>query len=261
MASKIKYGVIMLITSLCFVFFFVCFINCINFYNSFNVEKENLKYEELTFIKYEAKKSNYEIYFEGYDKPFAIAGIADNKIDEKDLAKIKENEKCIIYYLDSNSKKYEYDIYEFTTETTTILDLNTCVKVNRNNQMVGMIVCPCLMAGCGFLIYVFIRLWRQNKKYENKVNVEGEQYLGRLVMEHIEGGNIIQIYNCPQVCSLVINNNVVDRFLGLAAGSFTLHGEIDVDGEIIPIKGKMGGINMRLYCGDKLVAKKFIGLG
>lgn len=261
MANKIRYGVIMLITSLCLVFFFVCFINCINSYKSFNIQKENLKYEELTFIKYEVKKYTYEIYFDEYDKPFSIAGIADNKIDEKDLANIKENEICKVYYLDSNSKKYDYDIYEFKTDTTSILDLNTCIKTNRSNQITGMILCPCLMVSCGILIYVFTRLWRQNKEYENNINIEGNQYLGRLVIEYIESGNVIQIYNCPQVCSLVINNNVVDRFFGLVAGRFILQGEIKVDDKIIHVKAKMGGINMRLYCDDKLVAKKFIGLG
>ena len=49
---------------------------------------------------------------------------------------------------------------------------------------------------------------------------------------------------------------MVDRFFGLVAGRFILHGEIEADGKIIKVRVKMGGINMRLYCDDKLVAKK-----
>ena len=85
--------------------------------------------------------------------------------------------------------------------------------------------------------------------------------LGRIRIEYKENDNIIQIYNSPQACSLVINNKVVDQYLGLVATRFCLKGEINTMNELITVEAKMGYFNMRLYYNGRLVAKKFMGLG
>ena len=85
--------------------------------------------------------------------------------------------------------------------------------------------------------------------------------LGKIRIEYKENDNIIQIYNSPQVCSLVINNKVVDQYLGLVAFPFCLKSEINTKNELITVEAKMGYLNMRLYYNGRLVAKKFMGLG
>ena len=85
--------------------------------------------------------------------------------------------------------------------------------------------------------------------------------LGKIRIEYKENDNIIQIYNSPQACSLVINNKVVDQYLGLVATRFCLKGEINTENELITVEAKMGYFNMRLYYNGRLVAKKFMGLG
>ena len=85
--------------------------------------------------------------------------------------------------------------------------------------------------------------------------------LGRIRIEYKENDNIIQIYNSPRACSLVINNKVVDQYLGLVATRFCLKGEINTNNELITVEAKMGYFNMRLYYNGRLVAKKFMGLG
>lgn len=85
--------------------------------------------------------------------------------------------------------------------------------------------------------------------------------LGGLRLEHREDGNVIQLFNSPKVCSLVINNQVVDQYLGLIATRFCLKGEIDSFGGKIIVEAKMGFFNMRLYYNGRLVGKEFMGLG
>jgi len=85
--------------------------------------------------------------------------------------------------------------------------------------------------------------------------------LGKIRIEYKENDNVVQIYNSPQACSLVINGKVVDQYLGLVATRFCLKGEIDSNNEPITVEAKMGYLNMRLYYNGRLVAKKFMGLG
>ena len=85
--------------------------------------------------------------------------------------------------------------------------------------------------------------------------------LGRLKIEYKEGGNVVQVFNAPEVCSLVINGQVVDRFIGYVASPFTLRGNIDNCGTIIPVEAKMGLLFIRLFYNGELVGKKFMGFG
>ena len=54
---------------------------------------------------------------------------------------------------------------------------------------------------------------------------------------------------------------IVDFYYGLAANKFVLKGEIEVEERIITVEAKMGYLYMKLFVDEKLVGKKFMGLG
>lgn len=90
MARKIGQIVIITILSLSFVLFSWLFIHCINLYNSFDVQYNELVSEELTFDRYETipmiKSGDlYEIYFEEYDHPFEVSSITQKKLIKRTL--------------------------------------------------------------------------------------------------------------------------------------------------------------------------------
>lgn len=85
--------------------------------------------------------------------------------------------------------------------------------------------------------------------------------LGKLRIEYKLDDNVIQIYNSVDVCSLVINDTVVDEYRGTVAPRFALKGTVTQGEKLIQIEAKMGFFNMRLYCGGVLVAKKFMAFG
>ena len=85
--------------------------------------------------------------------------------------------------------------------------------------------------------------------------------LGRIRMEYKEGDNVVQVYNSPQACSLVINGEVVDYYIGFIATRFCLKGKIESENELITVEAQMGYFNMRLYYNGRQVAKKFMGMG
>ena len=267
MTRKIDLIVIITILSLCLVLFSWLFIHCINLYNSFDVQYSELVSEKLTFNRYEtipmARGGDiYEIYFEEYDHPFEVSRITQKELNKKELAKLTKGTTFNVFYRDSDSKKYEFEICEMKSDSITILTLSDFVRVNQNNQIVGMILCPILVGMNIFLIVIFIqssksKLIPYNKKYNDFVSI----HLGKLKIEYKTKSNIIQIYNAPEVCSLVINDKVIDQFFGLVAFPFTLKGEIEEDGKVILIEAKMGYANMKLYYNGKLVKKAFMMWG
>lgn len=86
-------------------------------------------------------------------------------------------------------------------------------------------------------------------------------YLGNLRIEYRQDGNLIQLFNSAEVCSLVINGEIVDRYNGFILTRFILKGTISFDESTIEVQAKMGFFFMTLYYNDKRVAKKFMGLG
>ena len=84
--------------------------------------------------------------------------------------------------------------------------------------------------------------------------------LGKVKLECKIDGNVIRVYNSVDMCSLVINGKVADRYYGLIGSNFVLSGKVKMDGKRIPVTAKMGNVNMRLYYDGNLVAKKFFGL-
>ena len=112
------------IGSIIAAFFFLCeavmfsflFVNCINEYQKYNVTIEELNYEKLTFDRYEQiVRSNsgdtYEIYFMEYDFPFEIDGITQIELNKKQLKNLESGDILDVYYRNSDSKKYTYEIW------------------------------------------------------------------------------------------------------------------------------------------------------
>ena len=256
MENRKLYYIPLLFFILITVFFAFLFYNCIITYSVLDIDYEDLQYSELTFSKYETSpvsKSGprYEIFFKEHDVPFEISSITQSKLDKKALEALKENDTLSVYYRKNSSSNFEFDICEIKNGSTVILSLSDYIKVNQNNQMIGIIVCSVFIIISLYVVWVFARIVKPQK----------ENDLGKLKIEYTVGPNIIQVYNSLSVCSLVINGKVVDEFTGLVASNFTLSSEINFSGRLIPIVVKFNQFNLLLYCDDKLVCKKFMAFG
>lgn len=84
---------------------------------------------------------------------------------------------------------------------------------------------------------------------------------GELRIEYKKDGNVVQVYNSLNVCSLVINGKIADRYLGEVATRFKLTGTIEEDDNEVHVEAKMGFFNMRLFYNGVCVAKKFMAFG
>lgn len=83
---------------------------------------------------------------------------------------------------------------------------------------------------------------------------------GKVIIEYKNGNNVIQVCNTMDVCSLVINDKVVDAYVGLVMPRVVLKGKIQDGDKEIPVQAKMGFIFMRLYYNGAKVATKFMGI-
>ncbi len=251
--ESIIFTVVSLLSTILFVFLFV---NCIVCYSVFDVEYEDLKYSELTFVRFEKIKRYkggliYEIYFEEYTQPFEISNITQGRLDKKALETVKEDEKIKVYYKESSSKNYEYVICEMKSNSKVLLSLEDYREVNQNNQTIGMILCPILIVMGLFLVWTFSRVLRPAIK-------DG---LGKIKIEYQAGENVIRVFKSPSRCSLVINDRLVHQYVGYWGDRFSLTGRLNVNGKNIRVEARMGYFNMRLYYDGQLVAKKFMGFG
>lgn len=93
------------------------------------------------------------------------------------------------------------------------------------------------------------------------MNRKKNMNLGRLRINYTRDDDVIQIYNSAEVCSLVINNKIADRYTGVIATRFTLQGTIERGDKLVRIVAKMGFFYMRPYYDGALVCKKFMGFG
>ena len=245
--------------------FLFLFFNSISLYSEFDVEYSELACEELTFSKYEKldgykTDKKYVVYFEEYEKPFEISTISDGKLDKTSLANLKKGQSIKVFYTESSSRKYDYEICEFSHDDVVLLSLSDYVETNQRNQMAGMIVSPILVIIGLFLDGVFIYLFKASNSSVG-LNKNTKKKLGKIKIEYVDGENTIRIYNSPNVCSLVINGKVVDQEVGLVAALFSLNGSIEKEGQTVPIEARMGSLNIRLYVDGKCVGKAFMGFG
>ena len=253
---------------LLFVAFFVnLFFNCITLHSSFDVDYNELKYAELTFEKYELIKqpksgNYYEIYFKEYDKPFEISNITKKGLNKEVLNKLDFNEKITVYYRVNSSGKYLYAICEMKSESMILIELSDYKKANQENQVIGMILCPVMVILGVFLLVLYIRWSLNENNFFTQIKEKKEsELLGKVKIEYIKDGNVIRIYNSLEVCSLVINGNVVDKYVGFVATPFCIKGKVVTNYKDILVEAKMGHLFIKLYYDGKVVGKKFMGLG
>lgn len=245
--------------------FLFLFFNSISLYSKFDIEYNELIYEELTFSKYEKlngykNHKTYIVYFEEYEKPFQISNISDKKLDKTSLENLIKGESIKVFYKEASSKKYDYEICEFSFDDIVLLSLSDYVETNQKNQILGMIVCPILVIMGLFLDCIFIYLFKVSNS-SDEISKKSEKKLGKIKIEYVDGENIIRIYNSPNVCSLVINGKVVDQQFGVVASLFRLNGNMKKEGKTIPVEARMGYLNIRLYVDGKCIGKAFMGFG
>ena len=99
------------------------------------------------------------------------------------------------------------------------------------------------------------------KEMKDQFNNSNNMNLGEVRVQYESCGNVIQVYNSINTCSLVINGEIVDQYNGVVATIFCLKGFVVVDGENVSVEAKMGHLYMRLFYNGIEVAKEFIGLG
>ena len=164
MEKKIDINFILLIIllSLGFILFGFFFINSIQAYSRFDISYNELKYEELTFKKYEVIKkykagTTYEIYFEEYEDPFRIGTITQKELDKIALKELSVGSKIEIYYKSSNSPNYIFEICEMKDADNLFLTLEDYKSVNQNNQVIGMIICPIFVILATILLFIIIK--------------------------------------------------------------------------------------------------------
>lgn len=146
--------------------FIFLFVNCISLYSKFDIEYSDLICEELTFSKYEKldgykTDKKYIVYFEEYEKPFEISTISDIKLDKYALAGLTKGESIKVYYKEAFSKKYDYEICEFSHNSVVLLSLSDYVETNQNNQVAGMIVNPIIAIMGLVLVGLFVYGWKK----------------------------------------------------------------------------------------------------
>ena len=244
------------------ILFSFFFYKCIENYHIFNTDYSKLTYCEVTYQEHTFENDNYEFYFNEFDLPLKVAGIADSKVNIDILNKVNTNDTLQIYYLKDEFKKNSIDLFEIKVNDQYILSLQDCKAVNMRNQKVGMILCPIMIICTLFLLVIAILSCTNMQKYhKNFQNNPAKTLIGTLRLEHIADGHRIQIFNSPSVCSLIIDGELADKYVGFVASTFILKGSVVVNEKEIEIKVKMGAFNLKLYYDNKLVGKVFLGLG
>lgn len=230
------------------------FFDCIRDYFEYSENNLNLVREELTYEKYEKRHNRggwyFDLYVKEYEEPIRIHTITSKGLDKVNLSKLAEGDLLHIAY----SQKFG-EICEISCKDIMILSASDYVRVNQNDEIIGMVFLPFLFLCVLFLAWVFIRAIEPNNDNEG---------LGRIRIEHVVKGNVIRIYHSGHVCSLVINGQVFDQHHGVYGTHFCLKGIIGMmktDGKTIHVEARMGLYHMRLYCNGQLVAKKFMAFG
>ena len=170
---------------LLFGIFVFLFVSCVISYNEYDLDYAELKYAELTFKSYKkvetAKSSWYEIYFAEYEKTFRIDSISHKGVDREALDELGNYDKVKVYYRDNSSKKYDYEICEMQSCAGVIFSLSDYIKYNRNNQILGMILCAVFAFGVLFCAWTYPRsitppkTKKKSKKKSNKANAESQK--------------------------------------------------------------------------------------
>ena len=168
---------------LLFGFFVFLFVNCVISYNGYDLDYDDLKFAEMTFKSYKkvetAKSSWYEIYFAEYEKTFRIDSISHKGVDREALDELGNYDKVKVYYRDNSSKKYDYEICEMQSGEGVIFSLSDYIKYNKNNQILGMILCAVFALGVLICAWTYPRSIKQptaKKKSKKKTKKSKKKY-------------------------------------------------------------------------------------
>ncbi len=136
--------------------------NCIKLIDYYQINYEELYYEEYTLIEYKEyhqpkSGSCFELYVKETNEVFYISSITQKKINYDLFAELKEGSKLKVYYRDSNSKKYTFDICDLSLGNNTILSLNDYIITNTNNQKIG--ICCCILGIIDLLFLASVSFW------------------------------------------------------------------------------------------------------
>ena len=93
-----------------------------------------------------------------------------------------------------------------------------------------------------------------------RTNMKRFQDSGRTIKYEYHN-NIIEIYNSVEVCSLVINGQIVDKYIGIVGGPFTLINLVTNEFEEFVVEARMGNFFMSLYINGKKVSSVFMAFG
>ena len=92
--------------------------------------------------------------------------------------------------------------------------------------------------------------------YSNQIkNFNESVNLGKIKIEYDLNGNIIRVYNSPKFCTLVINEKILDQYVGFVGYPFCLKGTLILNGEKVLIEAELGHLFLCLYCNGNLLAK------
>jgi hypothetical protein len=245
---------IIIIFLVCTVIIAAFFFDCIRDYSEYRENNLNLTREKLTFEKYERRHNRggwyFDLYVKEYEKPFRIDTITSKGLDKAKLSSLAEGDLLHI----AVSQNFD-EICEISCKDIMILSTSDYVRVNQNDEIIGMVFLPFIFLCVLFLAWVFIRA------IEPITDNDG---LGKVRIEYVVKGNTIRIYHSGHVCSLVINGHIFDQHHGVYGANYSLKGIIGkmrVGGKTIRVEAKMGFFHMYLYCNDELVAKKFMAFG
>lgn len=235
--------------------------NSVSLYLKFDVDYNDVYYEELTFDRYEIKvvryatgrsistEHTYEIYFKEHENPFVVDRISQRKFDKDFLAQIEEGSIMKVYYLETSSKKYDYEICETSCGSKVLLNLSDYVRINKNNQMLGFVLWTGFMCFGVFLVVKIALISRGLRK-----TLE----LGNLKFQSEIHGNNVCVYLSIEASSLVVNGEIFDQYRAVYSNDCTLKGKLCVNGKKILIKAKIKGSYLYLHCDNQLLATKFL---
>lgn len=263
-------GVVVLVLLVYIGFLTFAFFNSFRAYSEFDMDYSDLSYQELTYVRYQKirlRRADYRyvIYVEEYEKPLEISNISDRRLDKEKLENLHRNQTLQVYLRPSNLRDYDYEICEFACGSDMLLSLSDYVATNQSNQRAGMFVWPCMVVLCIFLgvaLIVVIRIITVEPDYKTAMTVApDEKKVGKVRMQYVADGNVIQVCKYIGMCALVVNGKVVDWHPGIGENKYLLFDKWTADGKKYLVEAQMGYVNMRLYYNGKLVAKKFMGFG
>ena len=233
----------------------------LSLYLRVDVDYNDVYYEELTFDRYEIKvvryasgrmiktEHTYIVYFEEHESSFVVDSISQRKFDKDFLEQIEKGSIMKVYYLESSSKKYDYEICEARCGSKVLLNLSDYVRINKTNQIVGFVLWPFFT---GFGIFLIVKIVFISRGLHKTLE------LGNLKFESEIDGNNVCVYLSVEASSLVVNGEIVDQYRTVYSNNCTLKGKLFANGKKVPIKVKINDCYLYLHCDNQLLTQKFI---